>query len=186
MTQPLTILRIDSSARQTGSVSRDLADHYIDQIAESQSIRVETRDVSQGLPLIDQDWIAANFTPEDQRSSENRAALALSDALVNELECNELIVISMPVYNFNLSASLKLWIDQIARVGRTFRYTENGPIGLLTGKRAVILFASGGTKAGSEIDFGTPYLRHLLSFIGITDVEIITTEQLAAKSKAEN
>jgi FMN-dependent NADH-azoreductase len=101
------------------------------------------------------------------------------------LERNELIVISMPIYNFNLSASLKLWIDQIARVGRTFRYTENGPIGLLTGKRAVILFASGGTKVGSEIDFGTPYLRHLLGFIGITDVEIITADQQTTESKTE-
>jgi FMN-dependent NADH-azoreductase len=185
MTQPLTILRIDSSARQTGSVSRDLADIYIDRLAENRSVRVETRDVSHGLPVINQDWIAANFTPEDQRSADNLAALALSDALVNELERNELIVISMPIYNFNLSASLKLWIDQIARVGRTFRYTENGPIGLLTGKRAVILFASGGTKVGSEIDFGTPYLRHLLGFIGITDVEIITADQQTTESKTE-
>lgn len=180
MTQPLTILRIDSSARRDGSVSRDLADLYIDSVAETRSVRVQARDVSDGLPVINQDWIAATFTPELDRTADNRAALAQSDRLVEELERSELIVISTPIYNFGIPAALKLWVDQVARAGRTFHYTETGPVGLLSGKRVVILVASGGTQVGSDIDFATPYLRHMLGFLGITDVEIIAADQLMA------
>lgn len=180
MSQPLNILRIDSSARRDGSVSRDLADLYIDSVAETRPVRVQTRDVSRGLPVINQDWIAATFTPEPDRTADHRAALAGSDRLVEELEASELIVISTPIYNFGIPASLKLWIDQIARAGRTFRYTENGPVGLLNGKRVVILAASGGTQVGSDIDFATPYLRHVLGFLGISDVDIIAADQLMA------
>lgn len=178
MTQPLTILRIDASARNDGSVSRQLADVYIDRLAETRAVRVDTRDVSVGLPVINQDWIAATFTPEVDRSPEHRATLTQSDRLVEELERNELIVISTPIYNFGIPASLKLWVDQIARAGRTFRYTDTGPVGLLSGKRAVILVASGGTEVGSEIDFATPYLLHVLGFLGITDVDVIAADQL--------
>jgi len=180
MTKSLNIIRIDSSARRDGSVSRDLADHYIDHVAETRSVRVETRDVSQGLPVIDQAWVTATFTPEDVRTADDRAALVQSDTLVDELERNDLFVISTPIYNFSIPAALKLWIDQIARVGRTFKYTDEGPVGRLAGKRAVILVASGGTKVGSDIDFATPYLRHVLGFIGVTDVEIISADQLMA------
>lgn len=180
MSHPLNILRIDSSARRDGSVSRDLADLYIDLVAETRPVRVQTRDVSDGLPVINQDWIAATFTPEPDRTADHRAALAGSDRLVEELESNELIVISTPIYNFGIPASLKLWVDQVARAGRTFRYTENGPLGLLNDKRAVILAASGGTQVGSDIDFATPYLRHVLGFLGISDVEIIAADQLMA------
>lgn len=178
MTQPLTILRIDSSARHDGSVSRNLADLYMNRLAESRPVQVQTRDVSDGLPLINQDWIAATFTPEPDRTADHRAALAESDRLVEELEASELIVISTPIYNFGIPASLKLWVDQVARAGRTFRYTENGPVGLLSDKKAVILVASGGTEVGSNIDFATPYLRHFLGFLGISDVEVIAADQL--------
>ena len=180
MTQPLHILRIDASARRDGSVSRDLADAYIDHIAERRAVRVQTRDVSDALPVVNQDWVAATFTPDAARNADHRAALAGSDRLVEELEASELIVISTPIYNFGIPAALKLWIDQVARVGRTFHYTETGPVGLLAGKRAVILAASGGTEVGSDIDFATPYLRHVLGFLGITDVEIIAADQLMA------
>lgn len=180
MTQPLNILRIDASARKDGSISRELADLYIDRIAERRAVRVETRDTSDGLPLVTQDWITANFTPDGDRTTDNRAVLATSDRLVDELKRNELLVISTPIYNFGIPAALKLWVDQVARAGLTFRYTDKGPVGLLDGKRAVILVASGGTKVGSDIDFATPYLCHVLGFIGITDVEIIAADQLMA------
>lgn len=182
MTQPLNILRIDASARKDGSISRELADFYIDRIAERRAVRVETRDTSDGLPLVTQDWITANFTPDSDRTPDNRAVLATSDRLVDELKRNELLVISTPIYNFSIPAGLKLWVDQVARAGLTFRYTDKGPVGLLDGKRAVILVASGGTKVGSDIDFATPYLRHVLGFIGVTDVEIIAADQLMASS----
>lgn len=179
-TTSLDILRIDSSARRDGSVSRDLADLYIDRIAERRAVRVETRDVSHPLPAITQGWINANFTPDEQRTAEQRETLAASDRLIEELERNDLIIIGTPIYNFGIPATLKLWIDLIARARQTFHYTEFGPVGLLQNKRAVILAASGGTEVGSTIDFATPYLRHMLGFIGIHDVKIIAADQLMA------
>ena len=180
MTSPLNILRIDSSARLEGSVSRELADIYIDRLAETRPVKVETRDVSQPVQIVTGDWIGANFTPDEQRTPDHHAVLAQSNLLVDELKRNELIVISLPIYNFNVPAALKLWIDQVARVGLTFRYTETGPVGLLEGKRAVILVASGGTQVGSDIDFATPYLKHVLGFMGIHDVQIVAADQLMA------
>lgn len=180
MTSTLNILRIDSSARRQGSVSRELADIYIDRLAETRPVHVQTRDVSQPLPLVTEQWIGANFTPETDRTADQQQTLQTSNELVGELKDNDLIVLSVPIYNFGVPAALKLWIDQVARAGLTFRYTENGPVGLLNGKRAVILVASGGTQVGSEIDFATPYLKHVLGFLGIHDVEIVAADQLMA------
>lgn len=175
---PLKILRIDASARKTESVSRSLSDLFIDHLASGSAVQVQSRDLSIGLPFVDETWIGANFTPDDDRSAAQRSALKLSDQLIEELEAADLIVISTPIYNFGVPASLKAWIDLVARAGRTFRYTDTGPEGLLTGKRAVILAASGGTEVGSPIDFAVPYLRHVLGFIGINDVETIAADQL--------
>ena len=91
-------------------------------------------------------------------------------------------MIATPLYNFGVPAALKAWVDLVARVGVTFKYTEKGPVGLLENKRAIIVFASGGTQAGSAIDFATPYLKHVLGFIGITDVDVIAADQLGASA----
>ena len=88
------------------------------------------------------------------------------------------LVIGLPIYNFSVPAAMKAWIDQIARVGVTFNYSENGPVGLMKKKRAIILLASGGTKVGSDIDFASEYMKHILGFIGITDVTIIAADAL--------
>ncbi|MFV1874987.1 FMN-dependent NADH-azoreductase [Nioella sp.] len=171
-----SILRIDASARREGSVSRDLADRII---ARFPGAHVTTRDLAPGLPLIDETWVGANFTPEAERSPEQRATLALSDDLIAEVKAADTLVIGLPIYNFGVPATLKAWVDQVARAGVTFRYSEAGPEGLLTGKRAIVIVASGGTEAGSEIDFATGYIRHVLSFIGIKDVEFVTADRLA-------
>ncbi|WP_127560947.1 FMN-dependent NADH-azoreductase [Nioella ostreopsis] len=171
-----SILRIDASARREGSISRDLADRII---ARFPGAHVTTRDLANGLPLIDETWVGANFTPEAERSPEQRATLALSDDLIAEVKAADTLVIGLPIYNFGVPATLKAWVDQVARAGVTFRYSETGPEGLLTGKRAIVIVASGGTEAGSEIDFATGYLRHVLSFIGIKDVEFVTADRLA-------
>jgi FMN-dependent NADH-azoreductase len=113
----------------------------------------------------------------DQRSAAQRAALAESDALVAELAAADLLVIGVPIYNFGVPAALKAWVDMVARARLTFRYTENGPEGLLRGKRAYLVVASGGTAVGSEIDFATGYLRHVLGFLGIEDVQIIAADR---------
>ncbi len=174
MTQ--NILRIDASARRTGSVSRDLVSKIIDRIGPSAS--VTTRDLAEGMSLIDESWVGANFTPAADRSDEQREKLALSDTLVAEIKAADTLVIGLPIYNFGVPAALQAWVDQVARAGVTFQYSEYGPKGLLEGKRAIVAVASGGTEAGSDIDFATGYIRHVLGFIGITDVEFVTADRL--------
>ncbi|OIQ28665.1 MAG: FMN-dependent NADH-azoreductase [Alphaproteobacteria bacterium MedPE-SWcel] len=171
-----TVLHIDSSARLTGSVTRDLTAQVVARLGAKEVIH---RDLATPLPLLDEAWIGANFTPADQRSDEQKATLALSDSLVAELQSVDTIVIGVPIYNFTVPTTLKAWIDQVARAGVTFQYTENGPEGLLTGKRAILVVASGGTEAGSDIDYASRYLRHMLGFIGITDLEIVAADQQA-------
>ena len=171
-----SILRIDASARRAGSVSRDLSDRIIARFPEA---TVTTRDLAAGLPLINETWVGANFTPEAERSDEQRATLALSDELIAELKDADTLIIGLPIYNFGVPATLKAWVDLVARAGVTFRYSEAGPEGLMSGKRAIVAVASGGTEAGSEIDFATGYIRHVLSFIGITDVTFVTADRLA-------
>jgi FMN-dependent NADH-azoreductase len=174
-----SILRIDSSGRSTGSASRALTDQLIARLrAENPEARIETRDLAWGLPFVTENWINANFTPEDERDDGHREALAQSDALVAELEATDIIVIGAPIYNFGIPATLKAWIDMVARAGKTFRYTDNGPVGLLEGKKAYVAMASGGTEVGSSIDFASGYLKHVLGFIGIHDVEFFAADQL--------
>lgn len=178
MKNPETILRIDASMRHEGSVTRDLTDLLI---AARPDAKVVVRDLaSDPLPQIDADWIAANFTDPAERSAAQADMLALSDTLVAELRAADEIIIGVPIYNFGVPAALKAWVDLVARARETFRYTETGPVGLLDGKRATLVLASGGTGLGSEIDFVTPWLRHVLGFIGISDVSIIAADRLIA------
>lgn len=169
-----TVLHIDASARLAGSTSRDLSA----KIAKKMGTNIIRRDLKDGIPQIDETWVNANFTPADRRTTAQTAALELSDALIEEIKAADVIVIGVPIYNFGVPASLKAWVDQIARAGVTFRYTENGPQGLLDGKRAIIALASGGTAIGSDIDFASGYLRHVMGFIGITEVEIVAADQM--------
>lgn len=174
MTQ--NILRIDASARRTGSITRDLTDEIMATMPDAQ---VTIRDLAKPLPLLDEAWIGANFTPADQRSDDQRDRLALSDQLVQEIADADTLVIGLPIYNFSVPASFKAWIDLVCRAGLTFQYSETGPKGLLTGKRAIVALASGGTEMGSEIDFAGRYVQHVLGFIGITDVTFVRADRMA-------
>ncbi len=185
MTSINRILRIDSSARKTGSVTRSLADETLNRLAELTPVNIVDRDVASGLPFVDEAWVNANFTPSEARTAADRAKLAFSDGLVEELMTADTVVISTPIYNFGVPATLKAWIDMIARAGVTFRYTENGPVGLLEGKRAIILVASGGTPVGSPVDFATPYLKQALAFVGITDVSVIASDAMSQDTEAK-
>lgn len=170
----MNILRIDGSMRRTGSISRQLTDEVIAHlISEAPGAEVQVRDLADPLPHVTEDWINANFTDPDQRTAAQNDSLALSDRLVEELEAADAIVIGLPIYNFGVPAAVKAWIDLIARARKTFRYTETGPEGLLTGKTAYIVVASGGTGAGTDIDFATDYLKFALGFVGIKDVKLI-------------
>lgn len=176
-----SILRIDASARKHGSTSRALTDALIDKLSP---VSVAVRDLSQPLPFVTEDWIGANFTDEAERSAEQRETLALSDQLVEELVAADTLVLGVPVYNFGIPAALKAWVDLIARARKTFRYTETGPVGMLTGKKAYVALASGGTEIGSEIDFASGYLRQILSFVGIEDVTFVAADQQMVKGDA--
>lgn len=179
MSKSLTVLKVDSSARREGSVTRRLADRAIAELGEGGTeITTIIRDVAAGLPVVDEAWVAANFTDPAERTAEQKARLALSDTLVAEVKAADVLLIGVPIYNFGIPAALKAWVDLIARARETFRYTENGPEGLLTDKRAILVLASGGTTVGSEIDFATGYLKHIMSFIGITDVTVIAADRL--------
>ncbi|MEM7527607.1 MAG: NAD(P)H-dependent oxidoreductase [Pseudomonadota bacterium] len=180
MSDAKTILHIDASMRRDGSTSRALSAAVVERLGG----RVIRRDLADGLPLIDETWIGANFTPDEDRSDEQRAALTLSDKLIGEIEASDTLVIGVPVYNFGVPAAFKAWIDLVTRARRTFQYTEDGPVGLLSGKRAVIVVASGGTEVDSSIDFATPWLRHILGFIGITDVEVIPADRQMVRGDA--
>lgn len=168
------VLEINASARQDGSISRRLVNDLVAALEDRyEQVRTTRRNLAEGLSFIDADWVSANFTPEDERSAADREALALSDELVAELDAADILVIGAPIYNFSIPATLKAWIDMICRARKTFRYTENGVEGLLKGKKAFVIVPSGGVPVGSPVDFATPYLRHALGFVGITDVEFI-------------
>ncbi len=170
----MNILRIDGSMRRTGSISRQLTDEVIDHLlSEDPGADILVRDLANPLPHVTEDWINANFTDPDERTKAQKQTLTQSDELVEELEAADTIVIGLPIYNFGVPAADKAWIDLIARVKRTFRYTETGPEGLLTGKMTYIVVASGGTSLGAEIDFATDYLKFALGFVGIKDVKLI-------------
>lgn len=171
-------LLVNASARQQDSVTRRFASELITSLQEQHGVlHVQERDVSKGIPFVDEQWVNANFTASDQRTAGHKAALAYSDTLVAELQHADVIVIAVPLYNFSVPASLKAWIDQITRVGLTFNYTANGPVGKLHDKKAYIVMATGGTGIGSDIDFASGYLRHMLGFIGIQDVFSISAER---------
>ena len=183
---PKNILRINSSGRVEGSYSRSLLDQLVDRLlTKNGDAKVVDRDVSKGIEYIDQIWIGANNTPAEDRTDSQRQRLSISDYLIDELIVADTLVIGVPIYNFGIPAALKAWVDQVTRANRTFKYKDTGPIGLLTGKKAYLVITSGGTECGSDIDFATGYMCHVLGFIGITDTEIIPADQLMVAEEAK-
>lgn len=175
------ILQLDSSSQKehsktkkiTAEVSAAIQEHLISKQIDTSLIE---RDLTRKLPLIDGEWMQANFTPAEQKTPNQKETLAFSDHLIAELNQADHLVIGVPVYNFSIPAALKAWIDLVARAKVTFQYTENGPEGLVTPKKVYLVYASGGTPMGSAIDFATPYLKHVLSFIGLNDVALIDSK----------
>lgn len=173
----MTLLRIDSSANTQTSATRALTDDIIATLGET---HVTTRDLAADpLPQITLAWDVARNTPPQDRNEAQNALLVQSDTLIAEIMAANTLVIGVPVYNFSIPAALKAWIDLVARAGVTFRYSETGPVGLIEDKRVILAVASGGTPVGSETDFATGYMRHVLGFIGLTDVTVIAADALA-------
>ncbi|WP_204115589.1 FMN-dependent NADH-azoreductase [Shimia biformata] len=176
-----TVLHIDASARNEGSISRINSARIVDDL---QPARVIRRDLAAGLPFLTEDFTTGTFADPEDRSAAQAKALEFSDQLVAELQEADVIVIGTAMYNFSIPAVLKAWIDQIGRAGVTFKYTENGPVGLLEGKKAIVTIATGGTPLGSDFDFASNYVRFILGFVGITDVTILDKDGADAAQKA--
>jgi len=177
------LLHISSSPLPSLSKSRAVADEFV---AAWKAQRPETvvteRDLAAtAIPHFGIDLLTAFGIPAEKRSAEQTAALALADALIAELEAAEVVVIGAPMHNFSISSTLKAWIDHVARAGRTFRYTANGPEGLLTGKKVFVVLSRGGIYSegpAQVMDFQEPYLRAVLGFLGLKDVTFIRVEGL--------
>ncbi len=171
------ILRIDSSASYSDSITRRLGDEVIRRLKLQQpEADLIQRDVGKDVQLLHENWVKANTTRPAERNQDQQRVLSYSDQLVRELDSADTIVITAPVYNFSVPASLKAWIDMICRAGLTFNYTETGPKGLLADRPVYLVMASGGVPFGSTVDFASGYLRHVLSFIGILDVRAVYAE----------
>ena len=177
----MKILQINSSARSAGANSTRLADSITTRLkAANPSAVVELRDLAANPhPVLDEAALGALFTPAEQRSPEQAARVALDDALIAQLQSADAIVIGVPMYNFGVPVQLKTWIDAIAKAGVTFRYTENGPEGLIKGKKVYVALARGGLYRDTPADSQVPYLKGVLGFLGMTDVEFIYAEGLA-------
>ncbi|CUH68114.1 FMN-dependent NADH-azoreductase [Thalassovita gelatinovora] len=181
-----SILHIDASIKPAGSISKDLTRAIVDRLrgAHTDSDLIYRDLGANPVPETDAAWIVAVNTPADQRNAEQSEIAALSDQLIAELKAADTVVIGLPVYNFNLPSQLKTWFDQMARAGETFRYSESGPEGLVKGTRAIIAYSSNGTRLGSDIDFASGYLRHMLGFFGITDVQFVASDHFAIDAEA--
>jgi FMN-dependent NADH-azoreductase len=174
-----TLLHLDSSPLES-SITRELTREFVKTWQNSHPEgTVIYRDLAANQPKpVDTQWIYSAYTPEASRTPEQKATLAPSDELIAELEHADEYVIGVAMHNFSIPSVLKLWIDQIARSGRTFVYAESGPQGLLHGKKATVLTATGGVyDAGtpaSALNFIDPYLKAVLGFIGVTNVKFVT------------
>lgn len=178
------ILIIHASSRQEGSTTRTLTTTLVDELkAKDPLLSTVERDLADGMPFIDQTWVNANFTPAEDRTADQTAALHFSDTLIDELKSADLVVIGTPIYNFGIPAALKAWVDQITRARVTFKYTDQGPVGLLENKQGVLVSSSGGTEIGSDNDFATRYMKHILGFVGIQDISLVAAGQLMADEK---
>lgn len=180
----MNILQVNSSARPfengQGSASTQLAGELVAALQRGEpASTVTVRDLSsQPHPALDEAALGALFTPADRRTTEQSARVALDDALIAELQAADVIVLGVPMYNFGVSVQLKNWIDAIARAGTTFRYSASGPEGLVKGKKVYAVLTRGGRYRDTPADSQVPYLKTVLGFLGMTDVEFIYAEGL--------
>lgn len=184
------VLYVTSSPR-AGSYSNSVADRVIDELKKSHpGATVTTRDLARDpLPHIDADFLQATRSADGPQTDAQRATAARSDALVKELFAADVIVIAAPMYNFSIPSTLKAWIDHIARPGVTFSYSAKGPEGLVKGKRAIVINAKGGVYSSGPaqaLEHQSTYLRGVLGFLGITDVEVIDVEGVGLGPDAAN
>ena len=181
------ILQINSSARIENSQSTKLASSLVERMRiDHPDATLTVRDLSRTphLPL-DESALQALLTPADQRTPEHNARVALDDALIAEIQAADAVVLGVPMYNFGIPAQLKNWIDAISRAQVTFRYTANGPEGLLKGKKVYVALTRGGKYRNTPADTQVPYLQTIFAFLGMDDVQFVYAEGLAMGAAAE-
>jgi FMN-dependent NADH-azoreductase len=187
------LLYVSSSLSGAGSTSGQIAQEFISAWrAGHPGTKLVARDLGANpVPHLSGERLGAVVTPHDKRSAHQRATVAEIDTLIEEVEAADVIVIAAPMYNFTISSTLKAWIDHITRAGRTFRYTADGPEGLLKDKRVYVVTGRGGFYSGDSpmksYDFQEPYLRTMLGFLGLDDVTFIHVEgqQVSADAAAQ-
>ena len=183
----MNVLQINSSVRGKASHSTRLANRIVERLRDADpGATLTVRDL--GLsppPVLDEAALGALFTPASQRTPEQAARAALDDALIAEIQAADAVVLGVPMYNFGVPASLKNWIDAIAKAGVTFRYSEKGPEGLLQGKQVYVALTRGGKYRNTPADTQVPYLKTVFGFLGMTDISFVYAEGLAMGAESE-
>ena len=173
------VLRITTSILGEGSVSSLLMDELLAGLSTQEPFNILERNfANEAIPHLDGAWLQAISTAAVDRDQQQREKADFSDQLIAELQDADIVLIALPMYNFSLPSMLKAWVDHIARAGVTFKYTETGPVGLLEGKQAYLVTAMGGIHEPGVTDFLRPYMKQIMSFVGISDVEFITADGL--------
>ncbi len=182
-----TLLQIQTSMFAAGGQSSQLAQQFVAEWRKAnRDARVIVRDIgAEPVPHLTAERFQSFLAAPEARTPEQHAVAGYSDTLIEELRQADVIVLGLPMYNFGVPSTLKAYFDHIARAGATFRYTEKGPQGLITGKKAYVFAARGGVYAGTPLDTQTSYVRDFLRFIGIDDVEFVYAEGLAMGDAAK-
>jgi FMN-dependent NADH-azoreductase len=183
-----TLLQINASLNHDNGQSSQLANQFVAAFHERRpEAKIVVRNVAAAdpVPHLNAERFGAFITKPEERSGAQRAVVAYSDVLIDELKEADVIVLGLPMYNFGVPSQLKAYFDHIARVGVTFKYTEKGPVGLLTGKKVYVFAARGGLYAGTPMDTQTSYVRDFLRFLGMADVEFVYAEGLAISPESK-
>jgi len=179
----MKVWHIDSSSRDEQSHSKRITQQFIDNLSKKTTVESNPLNVAAGLPFLTDVMIGSYFTPDEQRTAEQKSAITVSNDIVKSAKDADVWVIGVPIYNFSMPASFKAFIDLLCRSKETFTYTETGPVGLLKNKQVFVVVTSGGTEIGSDVDFLTPWLKHCLSFIGVQNVHFIHADKYSPEKE---
>ena len=177
-----TLLQLNTSINNGNGLSSQLARQFVASYRKAHpGVQLRVRDVAaaEPVPHLDAERFGAFISKPEERTPEQQAFVAYSDMLIEELRKADVIVLGLPMYNFGVPSQLKAYFDHVARAGVTFKYTEQGPVGQLTGKKAYVFATRGGVYAGTPLDTQTSYVRDFLRFLGISDVTFVYAEGLA-------
>jgi len=182
----MNLLQINTSPRAGDSMSTKFANQIVEKIkSQHKDVQLDVLDLGQKAhAILDEMAIGALFTPADVRSEAQKARVAIDDALIVQAQWADTLVIGVPMYNFGIPVQLKAWLDAIARAGVTFRYTDQGPEGLLTGKKVYLALARGGIYRDTPNDTQVPYLNMIFGFLGMTDLSYVYAEGFALGPEA--